>query len=226
MRRNLWIGSVLLAATVAATVAAPRAMVSPGELLEGHRDVEGDCFACHTPFRGPDARCVACHALDEIDKERTKRLPFHAALAEPECSACHTEHHGRSAGRSVREFRHALVRADVRRGCGACHDAPDDDLHRDVAECAPCHEAGSWASTFDHAPLFRFDRDHPPDCRTCHVETFEEVTCYGCHEHERREMEEEHREEGILDITDCAKCHRSADEHEAEGGRRRRGRRR
>jgi hypothetical protein len=216
---------VLLAAAVVASVAAPRAMLGPGDLLEGHRDLETGCFSCHTPFRGPDARCLACHETARIDADATDRPPFHAALAEPRCSACHTDHAGRSAARAVREFRHALLRDDIRETCGACHRAPADDLHRGAAadSCATCHDPREWTpSTFDHAPLFRFDRDHPADCRRCHEAGFAAYTCYGCHEHRPDEVERKHRKEGIDDFADCAPCHRSADEDDS--GRRRRGR--
>ncbi|MFM7402028.1 MAG: hypothetical protein ACKO4W_14110 [Bacteroidota bacterium] len=36
---------------------------------------------------------------------------------------------------------------------------------------------------------------------------------YGCHEHNRANTLAEHREEGISNINDCARCHKSPDEH-------------
>lgn len=220
-----WPGIAVLAATVAASVAAPRAMLGPGDLLDGHEDLESSCFSCHAPFRGPDARCAACHDPAEIDAAAGDRPPFHASLAGPDCSRCHTDHRGRDAGRAVREFRHELLRAEVRDTCGSCHRPPADDVHRDAggAGCAGCHSTAGWTpSTLDHAPLFRFDRDHPADCRSCHPDGFAAYTCYGCHEHRPEEVGRKHRKEGIDDFADCAECHRSADEDEGE--RRRRGR--
>lgn len=228
MRRRVWLGSAILAVTVAATVAAPHALLSPGDLLSGHRDLERSCFSCHAAFRGPDAHCLECHATEDIDAAAAARPSFHSALAEPECSACHTDHRGRGAGHAVREFRHLLLRADLRESCGSCHEAPDDDLHAGAgAECAGCHAAGSWGpANFDHAALFRFDRHHPAECRSCHTETFATFTCYGCHEHRRAKIERKHRKEGIVDFARCAECHRSGDEDEAKRRGRRGGRHR
>jgi hypothetical protein len=41
-------------------------------------------------------------------------------------------------------------------------------------------------------------------------------TCYGCHEHSRSEVESEHREEGIGNLSNCVRCHPTG--REEEGG--------
>lgn len=204
-------------AIAAASLAFPHAMLSPGDVVEGHAAVEGDCFACHAPFRGPDGRCTRCHEVEKIESPGRPR--FHTALLERECSACHTDHEGRSAPRAIREFRHDLLRADVRDDCAGCHVPPADAIHTGVrGECAACHRTEGWKpSTFDHARAFRFDRNHPPDCATCHPAGLREYTCYGCHEHGREEMRRKHSEEGIADFEACVECHRSGDEDEVEG---------
>jgi len=44
----------------------PHLMVGPGKLIPGHKPLEADCFACHTPLRGATAdRCIACHKLPD-----------------------------------------------------------------------------------------------------------------------------------------------------------------
>jgi hypothetical protein len=217
VRRLFLVGAAFLVAIEAASVAFPHAMLSPGDVSRGHHEIEGDCFACHAPFQGPDERCVTCH---EVSKIKTPgRTAFHFALLEKECSACHTDHEGRSAPRSIREFRHDLLRADVRDRCGGCHSPPADPVHVGVGnECGACHRVQGWKpSTFDHARSFRFDRDHPADCKSCHPSGFESFTCYGCHEHAPAEVGEKHRKEGIPDFEDCARCHRSGDQGEVEG---------
>lgn len=45
---------------------------------------------------------------------------------------------------------------------------------------------------------------------------YSSYTCYGCHEHSRSKIREEHVEEGIYDYENCVECHRSGDEDEAE----------
>ena len=53
--------------------------------------------------------------------------------------------------------------------------------------------------------------------RTCHIDNdYSNYTCYGCHEHSRSKIREEHVEEGIYDYENCVECHRSGDEDEAE----------
>ena len=40
----------------------PNLMVGPGKLIPGHKQLETDCFACHSSFTGASsARCVICH---------------------------------------------------------------------------------------------------------------------------------------------------------------------
>lgn len=219
MRRLLLAGSGLLAAIAAASVAFPHAVLSPGEVAEGHAAIERDCFACHSPFRGPDGRCTTCHEPAEIESPGRPR--FHEALLDRACSACHTDHEGRHAPRAVREFRHDLLREDVREECARCHVPPADGNHQGLrGKCAACHRTDRWKpSTFHHAESFRFDRNHPADCAACHPKGLGEYTCYGCHEHEPAEVARKHRKEGIADFEACAECHRSGDEDEAEGGR-------
>ena len=45
---------------------------------------------------------------------------------------------------------------------------------------------------------------------------FVDYTCYGCHEHSRSKIREEHVEEGIRDYENCVEGHRSGDEDEAK----------
>jgi hypothetical protein len=45
---------------------------------------------------------------------------------------------------------------------------------------------------------------------------YSNYTCYGCHEHSRSKIREEHVEEGIYDYENCEECHRSGDEDEAK----------
>jgi len=54
-------------------------------------------------------------------------------------------------------------------------------------------------------------------CSRCHENNdYKKYTCYGCHEHSRSNIREEHLEEGIRDFENCTECHRSPDEDEAE----------
>jgi hypothetical protein len=287
MRRVLLAMLALVAAYGALVIWLPEATVSPGDMIAGHEPLASDCFRCHSAFRGtPSQKCVACHALATIGLELTSgapitsargRPPFHQALLDASCVACHSDHLGTGRPGANAIFTHELLRQDVVASCGDCHGdrVPQDDIHRSAPEtCGTCHGFAAWTpATFDHAVLsagqrkacvachlrnrpndglhrqagddcvachgtqawkpatfehgkyFRFDRHHPGDpCQSCHPDTLERYTCYGCHEHTPPGIAREHREEGITDFADCVRCHRSGDEHEAERGHSRGGR--
>ncbi|WP_375195401.1 hypothetical protein [Sphingobium sp.] len=202
----------------------PHEMVSPGDLRPAHAALEGDCFACHIPFRGVSAdQCIVCHKVADIGQRTTKGLPirherpilpFHQALAEKNCLACHSDHPApRLTQEYPRSFDHALLTPAVRGQCQACHRAPQDVQHRGFnLPCAQCHQPAGWKpSTFDHSRYFLLDGDHRVACITCHKgRNYRRYTCYGCHVHQPARIRAEHEEEGIRDIGNCVRCHRSA----------------
>jgi hypothetical protein len=232
MTRALWLAvGLMLALVVAISFIKPHEMVSPGNLMPAHKALEGNCFACHAPLRGASAdRCQACHKLPDIGLRTTRgvsipatpgRPAFHAALAKPDCMACHTDHARPWLVRSQRAgFDHRLLQASARDRCQSCHQPPRDELHRmQSAPCATCHQPTHWKpATFDHARFFVLDRHHNVSCATCHpAGNFRRYTCFGCHQHQPVSIAAEHREEGITNIADCVRCHRSA-AGEPEGG--------
>lgn len=86
----------------------------------------------------------------------------------------------------------------------------------------PCHSVTAWEpARFDHDRLFRLDGDHNVACATCHgAKRFDSYTCYSCHEHKPAQTLALRREEGIGGkISNCSRCHRSAEGEPGEGGR-------
>lgn len=227
-RLTLIVAANLLVLVVLA-IFAPQLMVSPGSTVAAHAELADDCFACHTPFMGSTAeQCIACHKVEDIGLKTTqgvaigqekKRVAFHQQLLEEDCMACHSEHKGVQPFRPIGRFSHALLESSVQEQCDSCHSNPGDALHRKIeANCVACHSNQAWLpATFDHDNYFRFDRHHDTDCVTCHVNSdYANYTCYGCHEHSRSKIREEHFEEGIRNYENCVECHRSGDEDEAE----------
>jgi hypothetical protein len=225
----LLIVSLNLLALIALAVALPHLMISPGKTMQAHAEIADDCFACHTPFIGSSSdKCIACHRVSEIGLKTTKgksiggekkRVAFHRKLIEEDCVACHSDHNGVMAFRPISRFTHELVSRPVREHCEGCHANPGDALHRKIkGNCNQCHTIEDWnAATFDHDEFFRFDRHHPAECESCHIGgDYDTYTCYGCHEHSRSNIREEHFEEGIFNYENCVECHRSGDEDEAE----------
>jgi len=230
MKRGVLAFAVIIATlVVVASFAWPQLLVSPGKPIAAHRDFADDCFACHTPLLGSSAgKCIECHAVDKIGIETTrgvsiarekKNVSFHQQLIEADCVACHSDHRGVMPFRPISRFSHQLLEPALRGDCRGCHQNPGDALHRQIeANCSECHGQEGWLpATFDHREFFRFDRNHRTECTTCHVDAdFSRYTCYGCHEHSRSKIREEHLEEGIRDYENCVECHRSGDEDEAE----------
>ncbi|WOF44994.1 hypothetical protein KNJ79_09015 [Sphingopyxis indica] len=209
-------------------------MVSPGNLRPEHAALEDDCFACHVPFRAVSAeRCIACHKVADIGKRTTRGLPigndrlippFHQALTEKNCLACHSDHPApRLTAESPKSFDHALLTPVMRGQCQACHRAPQDMLHQGFnLPCAQCHQSTGWEpATFDHSRYFLLDDDHRVACVTCHTgQNYRRYTCYGCHEHASARIRAEHEEEGIRNLDNCVRCHRSPHGEPNKGERR------
>ncbi len=220
---------VNLIALLLLVVVSPDLMIEPGKLTDAHTEFTDDCFNCHTPFIGSTAdKCMQCHKVAEIglkttkgqviDKEK-KNVAFHQELLEDDCVACHSDHKGVQPFRPIGYFSHQLVGSDMQEQCDGCHNNPGDTLHLKIkANCNQCHTIDGWTpATFEHEKYFRFDKDHDADCDSCHIKSnYSDYTCYGCHEHSRSEIREEHVEEGIRDYEKCVECHRSGDEDEAE----------
>lgn len=221
--------AINLFALILLAIFLPQLMISPGKPIDAHAEIATDCFACHTVFIGstPD-KCITCHKVKEIGIKTTKGIPiakekknvaFHQKLIEEDCIACHSDHKGVKAFRPISQFSHKLLDPTLQKQCNDCHSNPGDALHLKIkGNCGQCHTQESWLpATFDHEKYFRFDRHHDTDCATCHVNNnYDSYTCYGCHEHSRSEIREEHIEEGIVNYEDCVECHRSGDEEEAE----------
>ena len=228
-KTTILIVAVNLAALVLLAIFVPHLMISPGKPIEAHTELATNCFACHTPFIGsPPEKCIICHKVEEIGLKTTKgisiakekkQVTFHQHLIDEDCIACHSDHKGVQAFRPIGEFSHELLEQPVRNQCDSCHSAPVDALHqKSKADCGACHSQEHWKpATFEHDDYFRFDRHHDTECATCHVDNdLANYTCYGCHEHSRSKIREEHFEEGIFDYENCVECHRSGDEDEAK----------
>lgn len=97
----------------------PHAMLNPGELAEGHQDLNSKCLSCHTIFSGiSNVKCISCHNLSDISKDTLKGMDslgnkakalFHQHLLNQECSSCHTDHKGIKPGMLISSFKHEML---------------------------------------------------------------------------------------------------------------------
>lgn len=204
------------------TAGAPTA--TKGNRVPFHQAlVSQNCMACHGDHPGlgmstiaqgkfshamidasMNANCVSCHAAPAT--------PLHKDLKVP-CSSCHRQDAWKPA-----TFSHAGLSPSQLANCASCHKAPLDELHRNLSSnCKFCHSQTAWKPVdFDHNRYFVLDQDHRATCVTCHpASNYRQYTCYGCHEHSKSSMIAEHADEGIRDIDNCVRCHRST---RGEGG--------
>jgi len=158
-----------------------------------HREVAGDCEACHQEHQGVDADI---RPLDPKDFDHAEETGFafegkHAGLAE-NCPACH----------KVRSY------MANQRDCGSCHAEPHQGAM--PAKCEACHTPAGWSSVsrgFHKAGTFPLEGRHlEVPCVSCHLNGVYKgtpVRCYDCHWIRRQD-----------DIyrtalgSDCENCHR------------------
>ena len=222
-----------------------QAQLSPGPLIEGHKDLEGmfNCTQCHTIGNKVDNnKCLDCH--DEIQDLMDDKRGFHASkeVRGKDCATCHSEHHGRKfdAMRFDQDnFDHDLTGYELtgahgRIDCRECHKADyieDKELRKRgdrtflglEHDCVSCHEDVHQNTLSSN------------DCAKCHsteefapAEYFDhddteyplrgahaEVDCIECHQKEMRNGKEFQRFAGI-EFKNCVSCH--DDVHEGNLG--------
>lgn len=178
-------------------------------------------------------RCMECHAEHQnvtLGHAIEKPSFSHELLSESvrtKCEACHrppdtavhantpltcTQCHAPQGWRPSLFDHRLLSQADLQR-CATCHTPPTNDLHNGIGDaCGHCHQTTAWKpASFDHDRFFVLEGGHDAPCATCHVNhRYDTYTCYGCHAHDPARVIQEHREEGISDIKNCVRCHRSA----------------
>ncbi len=202
-------------------------LVMPGDLIEGHADLQKECSNCHTSFfRGAQVQlCLSCHK--DVAEDINNSVGFHGKSTEAqasECSHCHTDHLGKDAdivNFDQEIFDHTstdftLKGAHTSTTCASCHEegklfrqAPVScvDCHEKVdphrtnlgRDCGTCHQETNWSDTldFDHSKT-----DFPL------VDAHKTVTCSACHVEETYE-----------DLpTNCIGCHRIQDVHQDRFG--------
>ena len=229
MASRLWISGIVMVASFLITTAADaqiKTLIMPGDLIQGHADIEQDCDKCHQKFERGKQRvlCLDCH--DDIAQDIDAHAGFHGLsdkAREDSCKSCHTDHVGRDADivhLNKRTFDHtltdfALLGKHAQAGCEACHkagvkfrDAPnacadchaDDDVHEGSlgATCGDCHSATGWKDVkFDHA-----DTGYPLIGK--HLET----SCLDCHADQTFQNTP----------TTCYGCHAKDDAHDGKSG--------
>lgn len=226
----LWLN--MAAVTVLAVIYA-NLMISPGAVIEGHKDIETDCFACHTLFTGAaDHKCVECHKVKDIGiltskgkpvvkKEGKKPVAFHQRLTGTECVACHSDHEGIAIYRKAFKFSHDLLDKKTLKECVSCHapTTPKDQTHQKLspemlADCGSCHTTEKWKpASFKHDLLPKADLEN---CVSCHkaatpkdkLHDASTKRCVLCHVTDKwKPLDFKHDILAKRELNNCAQCH-------------------
>jgi len=196
------------------------------------------CGDCHDErgFGFETGRCASCHQA--YQQEFVAR---HERDWGGDCRACHEGTDRFSRGQFTHDStRFTLTGAHRKTACAECHagtqalvgfrSSPTDcigchrkqDTHRGEfgTDCSACHGTDSWPDArFEHLFPINHGEGGRVACRTCHDQapSYRSYTCYGCHEHTPERIRRKHDEEGVGNLGNCVRCHRTGSEHEGEG---------
>ena len=183
-----------------------------------------DCYSCHSSDyehehggSSTPTTCLVCHnqnTWDDADfsHERVANgfelLGAHSSL---DCQSCHI----------LPSYQTKFATTD-QNDCYSCHKVDYDREHTGTdfsLTCSTCHSEKSWsgASFADHDPKYFpiYSGEHRnvwgTSCQTCHTNPsdFKIFSCIDCHEHNKTEMDKEHRGESdyLYLSTACYSCH-------------------
>ncbi len=199
MKNLIFLGAGILSIVSFLIIKFPHTLLSPGELTEGHQDLNNNCFACHTAFQGtPNNKCIFCHKLNEIGLKidnaalalTDKTASFHEALQAQNCISCHSEHKGLDAQIKKASFDHQLISDSIVSNCLNCHNEQPNLFHASLStSCIHCHNFENWTTVkkFDHAMILDGKAN---DCVSCHKKQTDELhlsvsaSCQNCHNFE------------------------------------------
>jgi hypothetical protein len=197
-------------------------------LVKHQRWPDGDNFSCRDCHSSTDSSyifepssCDTCHQkLDSVFVEK------HIAKYSADCLACHHQLDPFDHLTFQLIGGHAQVRCDrchttgdftqAKADCITCH--ADPEIHRGMfgTDCAACHTITAWSPAQLKKHTFPIDHGGEGEiaCATCHTKTYQEYTCYNCHAHNAEEDRVTHMKAGLLEFSDCMKCHADGKTHE------------
>jgi len=149
-------------------------------------------------------KCLECH--DGVDRMRNfvhqELFPLEGSHSVIECQACHVDQ----------------VYQGTPNECKDCH--PEPEIHAGFfgLKCEYCHETLHWVPAQLHSHEFPIAHGDQPgeNCQLCHISTYEQYTCYACHEHDESDIREKHARLDLLDgeLARCIDCHADGLVHE------------
>ncbi len=173
------------------------------------------CHAKHTAnFMQPHIDkygedCITCHdGVDRIAKfDHAQAYPLVDKHAEAKCADCHPQKHFR----------------DTPTACVACHEDPAIHAGFMGNACEYCHTPTAWKPAMLRKHIFQLNHgsQQQVECVVCHPKTYQENTCFGCHDHQLAAIAQSHSQAGIspADLPNCTRCHPTGakGEYETQG---------
>lgn len=186
---------IVIIGSVTITYLLPHRMINPGELSQGHQNIDDKCLSCHKPFRGiSNDKCISCHRLAEIGKDtlfsidtltNKSRVLFHESFINQDCIACHSDHKGIDPKLSLTKFEHSLITKPLLNNCVGCHKIPENELHKQLTtDCKSCHNTNSWKllGTFNHELIEGVIKNNCISCHQSPNDTFHQAIKTNCNE--------------------------------------------
>jgi hypothetical protein len=177
-----------------------------------HTDLK-TCQACHAKHdanfmpahidKYGDA-CLTCHdGVDRIAKfNHAQAYPLEGKHADAKCEDCHPK----------KQF------VNTPNTCIACHKDPAIHAGFMGTACEYCHTATAWDPALLRKHIFKLNHGSAQAvaCVVCHPATYQENTCFGCHDHQLPAITESHLKAGIstTDLPNCTRCHPTGDKGE------------
>ena len=153
------------------------AQISPGDLTEAHKNLEGmsNCTKCHELGEEvKNDKCLECHSDIRISIENKSGFHSSAEVTSKKCFQCHSEHHGRNF---------QIIRFDKD---GFDHSKTGFTLTGKHSEtkCEDCHK-----SEFIQNEELKTNKDTflglSTNCNNCHTDSHQGTlgtSCSDCHD--------------------------------------------
>jgi len=206
-----------------------------GYQLTGGHSLVVQCSDCHRgTTQNTPTECISCHQVqyDNAKDHKTQSYPI-------DCSMCHNNNNWQGATFNHSQTNFPLTGAHLTTTCSKCHTTGFTNTPTDCAschltnynqatnpnhaaanfpkDCAPCHSTTAWTpSTFNHdAQYFPiYSGEHQGEwslCSDCHTtaNNYALFSCIDCHEHNKTDMDKEHRDERdyVYNSVACYTCH-------------------
>ncbi len=210
------------------------AQLSPGELSNAHKDLEGmsKCTQCHDiGSKVSNDKCLVCHKEIKTLIDRNEGYHVSVDVKGKDCARCHSDHHGRNFDMvrfDEKNFNHnlagyELTGAHKRIDCRQCHKADyvgDNNLKKRSQtflglqqQCSSCHQDVHQKTLGNDCAKCHTTEKFTPAAKFNHDKSafallgkHKTVQCLECHQKEIKNGQEFQRFADVP-FKNCNSCH-------------------